>query len=82
MRVKSSSISKKASQAQNLLQVLADQRRDGSRGRALPTVISFDEMWSSIGARRGEKRRGCCVWTSLVEEPDRRKWVDFEVGDR
>lgn len=48
----------------------------------MPTVISFDEMWSYIGARQGEKPRECWVWTAVVEEPDGRKWVDLEVGDR
>ena len=48
----------------------------------MPKVISFDEMWSYVGARRQGKRRECWVWTAVVEEPDGRRWVDFEVGDR
>jgi IS1 family transposase len=48
----------------------------------LPKVISFDEMWSYAGARRRGKRRECWVWTAVVKEPDGRRWVDFEVGDR
>ena len=45
-------------------------------------VISFDEMWSYVGARRRGKRRECWVWTAVVEEADGWRWVDFEVGDR
>ena len=61
---------------------MGEQRRDRSRGRALPKVISFDEMWSYVGGRRRGKRRECWVWTAVVEEADGQRWVDFEVGDR
>ena len=61
---------------------MSEQRKNRSLGRALPKVISFDEMWSYVGARRKEKRRECWVWTAVVEEADGRQWVDFEVGDR
>ena len=56
--------------------------REQRRGRALPKVISFDEMWTYIGAWCGERRRECWVSTAVVEESDGRKWVDFQVGDR
>ena len=48
----------------------------------MPKVISFDEMWTCVGARRQGKRRERWVWTAMVVEADGRKWVDFEVGDR
>ena len=48
----------------------------------MPKVISFDEMWTYVGARHGEKRQECWVWTAVVEEADGSKWVDFQVGDR
>ena len=48
----------------------------------MPKVISFDEMWTYVGARRLGKRRECWVWTAVVEEADGRRWVDFVVGDR
>ena len=73
---------KKSLPARYLLRITGEQRRDRSRGRALPKVISFDEMWSYAGARRRGKRRECWVWMAAVEEPDGRRWVDFEVGDR
>ena len=57
--------------------------QQGERRRLSPVrVISFDEMWSYVGVRRGEKRREVWVWTAVVEERDGRRWVDFEVGDR
>ena len=68
---------KKACQARNLLEIVGEQRRNRSRGRALPKVISFDEMWSYVGARRRGKRRECWVWTAVVVEADGRKWVDL-----
>ena len=45
-------------------------------------VISFDEMWTYVGARRREKRREVWIWTAVVEEADGRRWGCFEVGDR
>ena len=62
--------------------MVGKQRRDRSRGGALPQVISLYEMWCYIGARRGEKRWEAWVWTAVVEEEDGRRWVDFEEGDR
>ena len=41
----------KASLARNLTQIVGEQRQDLSRGRASPRVISFDEMWTCVGAR-------------------------------
>ena len=51
-------------------------------GAPLARVISFDEMWSYVGARRRGKRREVWIWTAVVEEADGQRWVDFEVGDR
>ena len=50
--------------------------------RANAKVISFDEMWSYVGVRKGENRRSVWVWTAMVEEADGSVWFDFEVGDR
>ena len=52
---------------------------DGARRRA--KVISFDEMWTYVGARRGKKRRSVWIWTAVVEEKDGERWADFEVGE-
>ena len=64
-------------------------RRETDRKPA--KVISLDEMWTPyqvrgrlyVGVRR--KDRGRCeawIWTAVIAEPDGRRWVDFEVGDR
>ena len=45
-------------------------------------VISFDEMWTYAGARRGEERREAWIWTAVVEEADGSRWGCFETGDR
>ena len=45
-------------------------------------AVYCDEMWTYRGARRGEKREECWVWTAVVREADGSRWVDFEVGDR
>ncbi len=53
---------------------------DTRRGRA--KVISFDEMWTYVGVRKGERRRSVWIWTAVVEENDGERWADFEVGSR
>ena len=45
-------------------------------------AISFDEMWTYQRARRGKKRQEVWIWTAVIELPDGRRCVDFEVGDR
>ena len=45
-------------------------------------VISFDEMWTYVGVRRGEKRNSVWIWTAVVEEANGERWSDFEVGSR
>ena len=45
-------------------------------------TISFDEMWTYVGVRRGKKRRSARIWTAVVEERDGSRWSDFEVGRR
>ena len=45
-------------------------------------VISFDEMWTYVGARKGEKRNSVWIWTAVVEERNGERWSDFEVGNR
>ena len=45
-------------------------------------MVSFDEMWTYRGVRRGERREEWWIWTAVVEEADGSRWVDFEVGNR
>ena len=57
-------------------------RAERPPGKPPARVISFDEMWTYVGARRGEKRREAWIWTAVVEEADGRCWGCFEAGDR
>ena len=59
-----------------------ERRREGLAARRAAVAVSCDEMWTYRGARRGEKREECWVWTAVVREADGSRWVDFEVGDR
>ena len=45
-------------------------------------TISFDEMWTYVGVRRGPRRRSVWIWTAVMEERDGSRWMDFEVGER
>ena len=45
-------------------------------------AISFDEMCAYQRARRGKKRREVWIGTAVIELPDGRQCVDFEVGGR
>lgn len=58
------------------------QRTADPAGRQPAAVIAFDEMWTYQQARHGEQRQDLWIWTAVVEEPDGRRWADFEVGDR
>ena len=51
-------------------------------GKPTPPVISFDEMWTYLGARRGEQRREVWIWTAVVEAANGSRWGCFEVGNR
>ena len=61
-----------------LRQQRAIRRPEQPRAR----VISWDEMWTYVGARRREIRRERWIWTAVIEEEDGSRWMDFEVGDR
>ena len=50
--------------------------------RAKVPAISFDEMWTYQRVRHGERRQEVWIWTAVIELPDGRRCVDFEVGDR
>ena len=64
------------------LRALSEARTEGRAGRQPALAVSFDEMWTYRGTRRGERREDCWIWTAVVREADGRRWVDFEVGDR
>ena len=64
------------------LRALGEERTAGRAGQQWAVAVSFDEMWTYRGVRRGEKREECWIWTAVVREIDGRRWVDFEAGDR
>ena len=45
-------------------------------------AISFDGMRTCQRARLGNKRQEVWIWTPVIELPDGRRRVDFEVSDR
>ena len=73
---------KKALWAWELLRILAKQKGRHAPGQRPAKLISFDKMWTYLGARQRDKRRECWIWTAVVEEWGRPAVVDFEVGDR
>lgn len=61
------------------------QRRESAIGggrESAAKVISFDEMWTYVGCRHGDKRNSVWIWTAVVEEWDGGRWTDYEVGKR
>ena len=54
----------------------------GTAGRQPAAVIAFVEMWNYQQARRVDKRPDWRIGAAVIQEPDGRRWVDFEVGDR
>ena len=44
--------------------------------------MTFDEMWTYLGIRRGERRQDLWIWTAAVEERDGFRWRIYEVGGR
>ena len=44
--------------------------------------MAFDEMWTYLGIRRGERRQDLWIWTAVVEERDGLRWRMYEVGGR
>ena len=43
-------------------------------------TISFDEMWTRVGARRGENRQSAWIWTAEAEDEwDGSRRADFKV---
>ena len=53
---------KKVHWAWDTMGLLTRQRAVGSLGQGLARIISLDEMWSYVGARRRGKRREVWVW--------------------
>ena len=62
--------------------ILREGRSALGHGQPPAKVISWDEMWTYVGARRREVRQERWIWTAVVEEEDGGTWTDTEVGDR
>ena len=75
-------LGQKARQARELMGQMTRLRATRPLGKPPARVISFDAMWTYVGARRGEKRQEAWIWTAVVEEADGKRWGCFQVGDR
>ncbi len=57
-------------------------RASGRQDSVRASIVAFDEMWTYLGVRRGERRKDLWIWTAVVEERDGIRWRMYEVGDR
>ena len=59
-------------------------RTSGRRDSVRASIVAFDEMWTYLGVRRGERRQDLWIWTAVVvvEERDGLRWRMYEVGGR
>ena len=57
-------------------------RTGGRQDSVRASIVAFDEMWTYLGIRRGERRRDLWIWTAVVEERDGVRWRMYEVGGR
>ena len=64
------------------MRAISAWRTSGLAETIVASTIALDEMWTYLGARKGEKRNDLWVWTAVVEERDGSRWMDFEAGGR
>ena len=57
-------------------------RTSGRQGSVRASIMAFDEMWTCLGIRRGERRKDLWIWTAVVEERDGIRWRMYEVGGK
>ena len=57
-------------------------RTSGRRDSVRASIVAFDEMWTYLGIRRGERRQDLWIWTAVVQERDGLRWRMYEVGGR
>ena len=67
--------------AERLTRFLA-LRTSGRRDSVRVSIVAFDEMWTYLGIRRGERRQDLWIWTAVVGERDGLRWPTYEVGGR
>ena len=46
------------------------------------SIMAFDEMWTYLDVRRGERRKDLWIWTAVVKERDGVRWQMYEVGGK
>ena len=73
---------KKGALATERLTRFLSWRTSGRRDSVRASIVAFDEMWTYLGMRRGERRRDLWIWTAVVEERDGVRWRMYEVGGR
>ena len=44
------------------------------------SIVAFDEMWTYLGVRRGERRKDLWIWTAVVDEWDGIRQQMYEIG--
>ena len=73
---------KKGALATERLTRFLEWRASGRRDSVRASIVAFDEMWTYLGIRRGERRQDLWIWTAVVEERDGVRWRMYEVGGR
>ena len=73
---------KKGALARERLTRFLAWRTSGRQDSVRASIVAFDEMWTYLGIRRGERRQDLWIWTAVVEEPDGVRWRMYEVGGR
>ena len=61
---------------------LSSVATSGRPGGVRASIVAFDEMWTCLGARRGERRKDLWIWTVVVEDRDGVRRPMREVGGR
>ena len=59
---------KKGALATGRLTRFLEWRTSGRRDRVRASIMAFDEMWTYLWVRRGERRKYLWIWTAVVEE--------------
>ena len=57
-------------------------RTSGRRDSVRASIVAFDEMWTYLGIRSGERCQDLWIWTAVFEERNGLRWRMYEVGGR
>ncbi len=75
-------VKKRGALAKERLTRFMEWRTSGRPGSVRASIVAFDEMWTYLGIRRGERSQDLWIWTAVVEERDGVRWRMYEVGGR